>query len=122
MKGSCLCGDVTYTVEGEISGLSVCHCGQCRKQSGHLWASGYVLDEQIQIEGPVQWFASSETAERGFCPRCGAFLFWRKQGEGTTSFSLGSLDGETGLKLEKHIFAGEKGDYYEILDGLPLYS
>ncbi len=35
------------------------------------------------------------------------------------SFALGALDEPTGLKLKKHIFVADKGDYYDIADGLP---
>jgi len=42
LRGSCLCGAVCYQVTGDVYGPSVCHCSQCRKQSGHLWASAYV--------------------------------------------------------------------------------
>jgi hypothetical protein len=31
----------------------------------------------------------------------------------------GALDLPTGLRADKHIFTAEKGDYYEICDGLP---
>lgn len=58
------------------------------------------------------------SAERGFCGTCGAVLFWRKLGEGMTPFSFGSLDGPTGLKLQKHIFVADQGGYYDISDGL----
>jgi hypothetical protein len=33
--------------------------------------------------------------------------------------ALGALDGATGVQLERHIFVAEKGDYYDIADGLP---
>ena len=118
-KGSCLCGDVTFTVSAPPEGASVCHCGQCRRQSGHLWASAYVSDEAIEVQGPVAWYEASAMARRGFCPRCGSFLFWKAHDEGTMSFALGALDAPTGLRLEKHIFVGDKGDYYDIADGVP---
>jgi hypothetical protein len=35
------------------------------------------------------------------------------------SFALGAIDDATGLNLEKHIFTADKGDYYDIADGLP---
>lgn len=119
LKGSCLCGDITFTVAGEVQGPSVCHCPQCRRQSGHLWASAYAPQEAIVIEGPVRWYAASATAKRGFCARCGSFLFWKAHEEDTMSFALGAIDGPTGLRLEKHIFVGGKGEYYDIGDGVP---
>ncbi|MYH90678.1 MAG: GFA family protein, partial [Gammaproteobacteria bacterium] len=36
-----------------------------------------------------------------------------------TSFALGAVDGPTGARLEKHIFTSDKGDYYQIADGVP---
>jgi len=118
-KGSCLCGDVTFTVDAPPRGPSVCHCGQCRRQSGHLWASAYVARSDLSIFGTVNWYAASETAKRGFCPRCGSSLFWKAHDEDTMSFALGALEEPTGLRLEKHIFVADKGDYYDIADGVP---
>lgn len=117
--GACLCGAITYRVEGPVKGVAVCHCSQCRRQSGHCWASAYTHTCHVQIHGVVRWYASSEAAQRGFCPTCGAALFWRRNGEETLAFSLGSLDGPTRLSLQKHIFVADKGDYYDIGDGVP---
>ncbi len=33
--------------------------------------------------------------------------------------AMGALDGPTGLRLARHIFVADKGDYYDIADGLP---
>ena len=119
MKGSCLCGAVRFAVQGPVKGPSVCHCGQCRKQSGHLWSSVFAPEQNIRVTGDVRWYASSENAKRGFCPVCGSFLFWKAHDEETLSFALGAVDGPIGLTLEKHIFTADKGDYYVISDGLP---
>jgi hypothetical protein len=32
--------------------------------------------------------------------------------------ALGALDAPTGLKMAEHIFVADKGDYYDIADGL----
>ncbi|WP_421702057.1 GFA family protein [Aliiroseovarius sp.] len=119
MKGDCLCGAVSFETDATPQGASMCHCGQCRKQSGGIWSSAYVPEADLTITGPVSWFASSDTAKRGICPRCGSFLFWKAHDEDTISFSLGSVNGPTGLTLSKHIFVADKGDYYEIADGVP---
>ncbi len=120
LKGSCLCRDITFSVSGELRGMaSACHCGQCRKQSGHHWASGNVGENGITIDGPVAWFEASAVAKRGFCARCGSFLFWKAHDEDQISFALGALDEEAGIRLQRHIFVADKGAYYEISDDLP---
>jgi hypothetical protein len=119
MNGHCLCGNVTFAVKGDVQDTGYCHCTQCRKQSGHYWASATVDLDAIEIRGEVRWFAASAIARRGFCPTCGSFLFWQGNGETEIGFSLGAVDGPTGVTMEKHIFVATKGDYYQINDGLP---
>ncbi|MEX0312523.1 MAG: GFA family protein [Tateyamaria sp.] len=118
LTGSCNCAAVTFNVAKTLR-TSACHCGQCRKQSGHHWASGLADDADVTVSGDVRWFASSDFAKRGFCPVCGSFLFWKMIGEDKISFSLGVIDGSTGLALDRHIFTASKGDYYDIADGVP---
>lgn len=35
---------------------------------------------------------------------------------------MGAFDGSTETHTELHIFVAEKGDYYQITDGLPQYQ
>ncbi|MFS4581862.1 GFA family protein [Phaeobacter sp. C3_T13_0] len=119
IKGHCLCGEVQFETKVTPRGVSMCHCGQCRRQSGGIWSSAYVADSDLTITGEVRWYASSPDARRGFCPACGSFLFWKANTEDTISFALGAVNNPTGLQLEKHIFVANKGDYYHIADGLP---
>jgi hypothetical protein len=119
LKGSCLCGAIKFTAEGIARGPAACHCTQCRKQSGHYWAAVQVMDDALRITGTPRWYAASPLAKRGFCPTCGSFLFWKGKGDLDTGVALGALDGTTGLRLERHIFTADKGDYYAITDSLP---
>ena len=95
-----------------------CHCRQCRKTSGHFVAATSAPRDQVAIEGEVSWYRASKTARRGFCATCGSSLFWDGPGR-NLSLHAGTLDGDTGLRLAGHIFCADKGDYYEIADGLP---
>ncbi len=116
--GSCLCGAVRYAVEGELRPVVACHCTQCRKASGHHVAATSARRDGVSITGDVTWFRSSDTARRGFCGTCGSNLFWDGPGENLSIFA-GTIDGKTGLSLKGHIYCADKGDYYEIADGLP---
>ena len=118
--GACLCGAVTYRVEGPMRSVTLCHCGQCRRMAGHARGSAVAPRAAIAVDGPLTWYRSSAQAERGVCPRCGSSLFWQIDGEAGQSVALGSLDAPTGLRLEAHIFAQDRGDYDEIADGLPI--
>ena len=114
LKGSCLCGAVRFTAATTARPPTACHCSQCRKQSGHYWASVNVPMADFTMQGKVRWFEASETAKRGFCPVCGATLFWKAHDEDEIAVALGALEAPTGLTLERHIFTDDKGDYYDI--------
>lgn len=120
-NGSCLCGKVSYSVNGPLRPITACHCTQCRKQSGHFYAATAAQNEDLTIQGEdnLTWFHASDDAERGFCKTCGSALFWRHSGESFTSILAGSLDEKNGLKIAKHIFVADKGDYYDIEGDAP---
>lgn len=118
LTGRCNCGAIRFTVDAPLVEPSACHCTQCRKQSGHVMAGADCPESALHIEGAPAWFAATPSALRGFCPACGCHLFWRENGAATISVNLGALDHPTGLRLEKHIFTADKGDYYNIADGV----
>jgi hypothetical protein len=120
-KGSCLCGGVRFEVTCELPAPDACHCVQCRKHSGHYFASTNVPRSAIAISGQenVTWYQSSAKVRRGFCSKCGSSLFWDPPARDWIAVAMGAFDSPTGTHLAMHIFVAEKGDYYEIADGLP---
>ncbi len=123
-KGSCLCGSVKFEVNGDLGSNDACHCTQCRKWSGHYSATADVPRSGLTIDGSenICWYHSSEKVRRGFCSVCGASLFFDPIDQSKHDWigvSLGAFDTPTNTKLAEHIFVAKKGDYYEIIDGLP---
>lgn len=118
MRGSCLCGNVSFVIDGDARPVVACHCTQCRKTSGHFVAATQVDVDKLHVEdgGSLTWFDSSAEAKRGFCGNCGSQLFWKMHSEDRISIMAGSLDGDTGLTIAKHIFTDTKGDYYPLPD------
>ncbi|WP_166418580.1 GFA family protein [Cochlodiniinecator piscidefendens] len=119
--GSCLCGAVRFSVAGDLSDPSACHCTNCRKHTGHFEVSTDVARSALTIEGAeaLSWYHSSERVRRGFCSTCGSTLFFDPPHLDWIGISMGAFDTPTKTKLKMHIFVANKDDYYDITDGLP---
>jgi hypothetical protein len=120
-NGSCLCGAVRFEVAAALPPPDACHCSICRRQSGHYWASSDVPRSSVTVHGEenVTWYRSSDKVRRGFCRVCGSVLFFDPLHRDWTAIAMGAFDRPTGTRLHKHIFTADKGDYYDIADGLP---
>jgi hypothetical protein len=125
VTGQCLCGAVSYEIDGPLSAPTLCHCGMCRRINGApgAFTSAAATSYRISGEDNLNWYRSSADAERGFCKACGSKLFWRERGGEALDVCMGSLNAPTGLRLGAHIWARHQGDYYEIGDdGVPRYA
>lgn len=122
ISGRCECGAVALEVDQVRPGVTVCHCSQCRRMSGHLWASTHAPFDALRVlrDDGLRWYASSEFARRGFCNTCGASLFYRMNDEDWIGIAAGCLDETPGLGISDHIFVSCKGTYYEIACGRPV--
>jgi len=72
--GRCLCGAIEFEVSGEPTRGSWCHCSQCRRAHGATpvaWVSFPRSGFRLR-RGTPRWYASSESARRGFCESCGS--------------------------------------------------
>jgi hypothetical protein len=115
---------VTFEVACDLRGPDACHCTSCRKHSGHVFASTDVPRSAVTIHGGdnLTWYQSSEKARRGFCSTCGSSLFWDPLLRDWIGIAMGAFDGPTQSRLHVHIFVGDKGDYYDIADGVPQFE
>ena len=79
-KGRCHCGAVRYEMPAEAIHQALCHCSDCRRQSGApavAWA--LVKKDALSVEGETKEYASSEHGRRHFCPGCGTSLFYTNE-------------------------------------------
>ena len=78
-SGSCLCGAVTFKIDGEFDKFFLCHCSRCRKFSGTAHASNL-----FSFKGKVDWLSGKENVKfydvpdtrfmKAFCAECGSPL------------------------------------------------
>lgn len=122
--GGCLCGAIRYELQPPVRDVAVCHCRQCAKWTGHTVAATSVAIENFRIVSgadELRWYAASEQAQRGFCPKCGSSLFWKPINQPRIAILAGTLDVPTRLKTVAHVYVADKSDYYEITDDLPQF-
>ncbi len=125
ITGRCLCGAVRYAVNGPLIGADHCHCSKCRRAHGaafatyadfkrgdFAWAAGQALVKVYEAPSGAGWC---------FCRKCGSTLAGSENGE-VTSITLGTVEGDPGIRPTCHIFVGSKAPWYEPDDGLPQYE
>jgi hypothetical protein len=126
--GGCLCGAVRFEVRGPLRDVLLCHCIECRRWTGHVFAATAARRDDLHLlaDGSLRWLqspASESDARRGFCAECGSSLFWDAPRRGTISIAAGSLDEPTGLRLLGHVYVSQAGDYYQLPeDGLARHE
>ena len=82
------------------------------KPDNFKWISGKDLVKTYQIEGGDGWC---------FCTECGSTLAGTHKGKIDT-ITLGTVEGDSVIKPEYHIFVGSKAKWYDINDGLPQFE
>jgi hypothetical protein len=118
VSGRCVCGAVAFQVNGTLRDVHLCHCTECRRWAGHVWAASEAAwaDLDFSEDRGLRWIDSPDSehdARRGFCSECGSSLFWRVPGSDRVSLAAGCLDGPTGLETTEQIWVDSAGDYYE---------
>jgi hypothetical protein len=70
-SGRCLCGQVQLSVRGAPLRVGICHCMDCRQESGSAFTFYAVWPaQQLERQGET-----SEFRRQHFCPRCGSRVF-----------------------------------------------
>ena len=122
-SGRCECGAVRFEVHGPLRKVAYCHCAQCRRTSGHFVAATACATGDLEMieDSGLEWYVSSDIADRGFCRHCGSSIFYRPNHGRHISIMAGTLDTPTGLQPNAHIFMADASDYYTINDGVPQF-
>ena len=101
LTGGCHCGAVKYEAAETPQRHSICHCMDCRRSSGAPMVAWAVYKEgEVRVtKGEPRWRASSENAQRSFCPACGTGLFYRSEKflPGLIDIQSATLDNPNGI-------------------------
>jgi len=124
-SGSCLCGEVSFEIEGDFDNFYLCHCSRCRKDTGsangaNLFSSTAKL-KWVSGEDKVTNFTFPSTQHnKSFCSICGSALPNIQMGGELLVVPAGSLDCDISIPATAHIFTGSKANWDKDLHELPM--
>lgn len=128
MKGSCLCGSVTYEIEPPFKIFQYCHCQRCRKFTGSAHASNiFVPPERFRWLTGEQLVGRFELPESKyfstcFCKNCGSSMPWHVKGGKNVVIPAGTLDEDPGIHPQQNIFWDSRACWYVESHELPKFS
>ncbi|HEY4184669.1 MAG TPA: GFA family protein [Polyangia bacterium] len=126
-RGSCLCGGVTYQINGELGALGFCHCQRCQKANGTAFnAAALVKVADLDVVTGRELMTDYESSPgvfRVFCRVCGAPLFSRRTAmPEAVRLRVGTLDTPWPTRPTAHIFVASKAPWFDILDDAPQFA
>jgi hypothetical protein len=123
-RASCLCGAVTWDLEGPFVFMHHCHCGRCRKAHGTPFATYLgAPQENFHLRGGehvITWAPQPGTA-RSFCGLCGSVVPGAPF-SGLMFCPAGNFLNDPGERPGDHIFVASKAPWYNIADELPCFD
>ena len=128
LRGSCLCGVVTYEIDPPFSKFAHCHCQRCRKATGAAHASNiYLAPEQLRWltgQNDVAHFdlPAARSFARWFCRHCGSSVPRVSRSGRTVVVPAGSLDDVPKDIPTARIFCGSEVPWACGEDGLPRFD
>lgn len=130
-QGSCLCGEVSFEIEGNFESFYLCHCQYCRKDTGSAHAANL-----FSTTAYLTWVAGEESVRtftlpatqhvKSFCLHCGSALPSLQMGGKLLVVPAGSLNSAVTILPNAHLFMASKADWdHELehtlkLDALPV--
>lgn len=129
-SGQCLCGAVTFRIEGAFEAFFLCHCGRCRKDTGsahaaNLFSSTATLTWLSGTENVREFHLPGTRHVKCFCTECGSALPYSPADGGVIVVPAGSLDTPVGTRPNAHICMSSRAEWdndlesVDRIDGLP---
>jgi hypothetical protein len=128
VRGSCLCGAVRFEIDEVEGPFELCHCSRCRRSTGSAFMAGVWVkraafrllagEERIAAyDAPI--LETPPAYRRSFCSTCGSPLPDIASDFEWLEVPAGLLDGDPGIRPDKHLVIGPVAPWHVIDDELP---
>ena len=124
-KGQCLCGALSFEVEGDPLWSAICHCESCRRATSSPFTAfvGFSRDSVRWTGDTPASYAHSEKAERLFCKKCGSQIAYMSNSR-TDQIDLytASFEDPNAFAPTKTAFREEALSFIQALPNLPDWN
>jgi hypothetical protein len=122
-----LCGNVRYTIDGELGPFGYCHCTSCRKASGTAHAANAPVERSaftlVSGSDTLRELESTPGKLRVFCSRCGSPIYaYLRATPASIRIRLGSLDTPLHDRPRAHTWVSDKAPWEPIEDTIPQFD
>jgi hypothetical protein len=114
LTGGCQCGAVRYACDATPRALYVCHCLECRHQSGSAFGMSLEMPPgtiRVTKGAPRFWTRLADSGRKlrcAFCPDCGSRLWHEPESGAYLTIKPGSLDAPVDFSTAIHIWTSRK--------------
>lgn len=125
MKGSCLCKQVEYEIDGLDMPIIHCHCQTCRKAHAAPFAptAGVRREHFRWLKGQdaLSSYESSPGKLRHFCRVCGSHLMAERLDKPHVIVRVATLDDDPGQTPQSHIWTSHDVPWLQA-DGIDVHE
>lgn len=122
--GRCLCGNISYTIEGDLLATAVCHCEHCQRQSGGAFSTNLVVQEsQLTVSGELSIYEDRGRSGdavyvlRKFCGNCGSPIVSELlEPAGVLAVKAGTLDDTSAVQPNIQAWCVDKQPWVDLGD------
>lgn len=126
-SGSCLCGKVTFEIQGDFENFYLCHCEKCRKDTGSAHAANL-----FSSTAHIKWLSGQDHVRtynhlsqghiKSFCQTCGSALPNIQMDGKLLVVPAGSLDSDMHIRPQGHIYYASKANWDRDLEKVKTYD
>ena len=125
-NGSCLCGAVTFEVDGDFDRFYLCHCHHCQKDTGtghgaNLFSQSAKLTWLSGEDAVASFTLAGTRHNKSFCQTCGSALP-STEIAGLLMVPVGALDSAISIKPTAHLFLSSQANWENALGHVPSFD
>ncbi|WP_426357013.1 GFA family protein [Pseudocolwellia sp. HL-MZ19] len=129
IKGTCQCGNISYTIKAKPTKVMACHCQECRKLSTSAFSITIVVDtNDIEFSGTFnEWVRIADSGNKNhakFCVGCGNRVYhYNPDDLSSIRLKLQPIDvaDDTIFQPSVHVWVSEKLSWFVIPENITAF-